>query len=57
LKVVESETAVRGDTATGVTKKVKVETGAIIDVPSFVTTGDTIRIDTRNGTYVTRANN
>lgn len=57
LKVVESETAVRGDTATGVTKKVTVETGAIIDVPSFVTTGDIIRIDTRSGTYVTRANN
>jgi len=56
LLVTESETAVRGDTATGVTKRVKVETGASVDVPAFVTTGDVIRIDTRTGSYVTRVN-
>jgi elongation factor P len=54
LKVVKSETAIRGDTATGVTKKVTVETGELVDVPSFVNEGDTIRVDTRNGTYITR---
>jgi len=54
LKVIHAEIAVRGDTATGVTKKVTVETGAKIDVPNFVVEGDTIRVDTRNGTYVTR---
>jgi elongation factor P len=54
LKVTQSETAVRGDTATGVTKKVKVETGQLVDVPSFVNEGDTIRVDTRSGTYITR---
>jgi elongation factor P len=54
LKVVTAEVAVRGDTATGVTKKVKVETGIEVQVPNFVKEGDVIRIDTRNGEYVTR---
>ncbi len=54
LKVVHSEVAVRGDTATGVTKKVTVETGAQVQCPNFVKEGDTIRVDTRDGTYVTR---
>jgi elongation factor P len=54
LKVVHAEIAVRGDTATGVTKKVKVETGVEVQVPNFVKEGDTIRVDTRDGSYVTR---
>ena len=54
LKVVFAEVAVRGDTATGVTKKVRVETGVEVQCPNFVKEGDTIRIDTRDGTYVTR---
>ena len=54
LKVTYAEIAVKGDTATGVTKKVEVETGAKVDVPYFVVEGDTIRVDTRTGTYVTR---
>ncbi len=54
LKVVHAEVAVRGDTATGVTKKVRVETGAFVQCPNFVKEGDTIRVDTRDGTYVTR---
>ncbi len=54
LKVVHADVAVRGDTATGVTKKVEVETGASVDVPIFVKEGDTIRVDTRTGSYVTR---
>jgi elongation factor P len=54
LKVVEAEMAVRGDTATGVTKKVKTETGVEVQCPQFVNVGDTIRVDTRTGTYVTR---
>jgi elongation factor P len=55
LKVVSAETAIRGDTATGVTKKVEVETGVTLLVPNFIKVGDTIRIDTRTGEYVTRA--
>jgi elongation factor P len=54
LKVITAEVAVRGDTATGVTKKVKVETGVIVQVPNFVKEGDTIRVDTRTGEYLTR---
>lgn len=55
LKVVEAEVAVRGDTATGVNKKVTTETGLIVQVPNFIEAGDTIRVDTRSGTYITRA--
>lgn len=54
LLVTQAESAVKGDTATGVTKKVVVETGAEINTPSFVEEGDTIRVDTRTGEYVTR---
>jgi elongation factor P len=54
LKVIQADIAVRGDTATGVTKKVTTETGLAVQVPNFVEEGDTIRVDTRNGAYVTR---
>jgi elongation factor P len=54
LKVVESEFAVRGDTATGANKMVTTETGLRVQVPLFVEAKDTIRVDTRTGTYVTR---
>ncbi len=54
LKVVRAEMAIRGDTATGVTKKVETESGLMVQCPNFVTTGDTIRVDTRTGEYVTR---
>jgi elongation factor P len=54
LKVIKAEAAVRGDTATGVTKRVTVETGQPVDVPMFVKEGDVIRVDTRTGGYVTR---
>ena len=55
LKVIEAEPAVKGDTATGATKQVTVETGFRVSVPMFVKEGDVIRIDTRTGAYVTRA--
>jgi elongation factor P len=55
LKVEYAEPAVRGNTATNLTKPVKVETGADIIVPSFVETGDLIRVDTRTGEYLERA--
>ncbi|MFN3492100.1 MAG: elongation factor P, partial [Anaerolineales bacterium] len=54
LKVVQAEMAIRGDTATGVTKKVTTETGVVVQCPNFVNVGDTIRVDTRTGEYVTR---
>ena len=55
MTVVEGEMAVRGDTATGVTKKVKTETGLEVQVPGFVEVGDRIRINTSEGRYLTRA--
>lgn len=57
FKVIESEAAVRGDTATGVSKKVKVDTGFEFSVPAFINNGDIIRVDTRTGEYVTRVQN
>jgi elongation factor P len=54
LKVVEAETAIRGDTATGVTKKVVTETGLEVQCPQFVKVGDVIRINTETGEYTTR---
>lgn len=55
LKVIEADVALRGDTSGRVLKKVKVETGADVQVPDFVKEGDTIKIDTRSGDYVERA--
>ena len=54
LKVVETVPGVKGDTATGGTKPAKLETGAAVQVPLFVNEGDTVKIDTRTGDYVTR---
>jgi len=54
LLVTEAETAIRGDTATGVTKKVKTETGLEVHCPQFVKVGDVIRVNTETGEYVTR---
>jgi elongation factor P len=51
---VKRDVAVRGDTATGVSKRVKTETGLEVQCPQFVKVGDTIRVDTRTGEYVTR---
>ena len=53
-KVVRADPSVRGDTATSVTKAVTTTTGLEVFVPNFVNEGDTIRIDTRTGEYITR---
>jgi elongation factor P len=55
MNVIEAEPAIAGNTATGALKKVKVETGLVLQVPLFIDVGDTIRVDTRTGEYVTRA--
>ena len=54
FKVIEAEPAVKGDTATGVTKNAKIETGTNIQVPLFVKEGDIIKIDSRSGKYLER---
>jgi elongation factor P len=56
LEVVDTEPAARGDTVTNVTKPAKLETGLEVRVPPFVKTGDKIKVDTRSGEYLERAN-
>jgi elongation factor P len=51
LEVTQTDPGVKGDTATGGTKPAIVETGAQIMVPLFITTGEKIKIDTRNDSY------
>jgi elongation factor P len=54
LEVVEAEPGVKGDTASGASKPVTVETGAKIQVPLFIEEGDRLKIDTRSGEYIER---
>jgi len=54
LKVEYTEPAVRGNTAQGATKTAEMETGAKIQVPLFIATGEVLKIDTRTGGYVER---
>ncbi len=56
LKVIEAFPAVKGDTAKGGNKQVKVETGAMVTVPMFVKEGDILRINTETGEYTDRLN-
>jgi elongation factor P len=55
LKIVETDPGVRGDTAQGGVKPAKLETGAVVRVPLFVEEGESIKVDTRSGEYVSRA--
>lgn len=54
LAVKETEIAVRGNTATDVTKPATLETGAVISVPAFIEEGNLLKIDTRSGEYMGR---
>jgi elongation factor P len=55
LKVTSTDPGFKGDTVSGATKVAKLETGATIQVPLFIQSGDTIRVDTRDLSYVERA--
>ncbi|ALA67350.1 elongation factor P [Corynebacterium lactis] len=57
LKVEHTDPGLQGDRSTGGTKPAKLETGAEIQVPLFIETGDTLKVDTRNGAYLSRVNN
>lgn len=54
LAVVDTEPGVKGDTVSNVTKPATLETGAVIQVPLFVNTGDRLKIDTRERRYISR---
>lgn len=56
LKVVETDPAFKGDTVTGGTKPAKLETGAVVQVPFHIKEGDVIKVDTRDYSYVEKAN-
>ena len=55
LAVTDTPPEIKGSTASGQRKSATLETGVVVYVPSFVKTGDILRIDTRTGEYLTRA--
>jgi len=56
MKVTQTEPGVKGDTASGGgSKPATLESGVVVHVPLFIEEGETIRVDTRNGEYVSRA--
>ena len=55
LTVVETEPGLKSATASSVTKPAKMETGLVVQVPSFINEGEKIRVDTSEGTYLSRA--
>jgi elongation factor P len=55
LVVSETEPGVKGDTVSNVTKPATLETGAVVQVPLFVNPGDRIKVDPREGRYISRA--
>lgn len=56
LEVVQTDPGIKGDTAQGGTKPATLSTGAVVKVPLFVAIGDVLRVDTRTGEYLGRAN-
>jgi elongation factor P len=55
LKVIETEPGLKAATASSVTKPAKTETGLVVYVPPFINEGEKIRVDTSEGTYLSRA--
>ena len=55
LKVIETEPGLKSATASSVTKPAKTETGLVVQVPPFINEGETIRVDTAEGVYLSRA--
>jgi elongation factor P len=54
LKVIDTEPGFKGDTTSNVQKPAKMETGLMISVPLFIEQGETLKVDTRSGSYVER---
>jgi elongation factor P len=55
LRIVETEPGLKGDRVAGALKAATLETGAIVQVPLFLETGEKIKVDTRSGEYISRA--
>ncbi|HET7488248.1 MAG TPA: elongation factor P [Acidimicrobiales bacterium] len=56
LTILTTEPGVQGDRVSGARKPATLETGLVVSVPLFVNEGDRVRVDTRTGEYLTRAN-
>lgn len=56
LEITETDPGLKGDTAQGGTKPATLSTGAVVKVPLFMSTGEVVRVDTRTGEYLGRAN-
>lgn len=54
FKITHTEPGIKGDTAKSGTKSAQIETGATIQVPLFINTQDTVKVDTRSGEYIER---
>lgn len=55
LEIVETDPGMKGDTVSGGTKPARLESGAMVQVPLFVSPGEVVRVDTRSGEYLGRA--
>lgn len=55
LKIVQCDPSVKGNSATSRTKPAKLETGLVVHVPEYIKEGETLRIDTRTGEFLSRA--
>ncbi|MPZ73603.1 MAG: elongation factor P [Nitriliruptorales bacterium] len=55
LEITETEPGVQGDRVSGATKPATLETGATVQVPLFINSGERIKVDTRSGDYISRA--
>jgi elongation factor P len=55
LLVTETEPGIQGDRVSGARKPATMETGLVVQVPLFIEVGETLKIDTRTGEYLTRA--
>jgi elongation factor P len=54
LSVTYTENVVKGDTTSSVLKDAKMDTDIVVKVPAFIKTGDEIKVDTRDGSYIER---
>ena len=55
LVIAQTDPGLQGDRSTGGTKPATLETGATIQVPLFISTGEKVKVDTRSGAYLGRA--
>jgi elongation factor P len=55
LRIVETDPPLRGATASGSAKPAKLENGIVVRVPEYMTAGEMVRVDTRDGTFIERA--